>query len=176
MHFCHLQFFIAKFGRIDNINTKYFKNIDYYLLTLYVYKFLNCITSNNLKRCMSYTHFTPVYRIRRKRMVGSFPLSLNDKRCLPFIIDRQRRTSFHSLPSNFEHRCELGIKYRVFHKQLMVFIFFFLSKYLTKDCQSYFAANISPRVQDFLSANLQYSTPFSDCHTYFKNRVNLEQT
>ena len=53
-----------------------------------------------------------VYRIRRKRMDGSFPCSINDKRCLPFIVDRMWKNFFHSIPSNSVHRmhrCELGI-------------------------------------------------------------------
>ena len=42
-------------------------------------------------------------------MDGMFPQSINDKRCLPFMVDRMRKDSFHSLPSNSEHRCEMGI-------------------------------------------------------------------
>ena len=56
-----------------------------------------------------YTHFTPVYRIKRKRIEGSFSHSINDKHCLSFIVDRKRKHFFHSLPSNSVHRCEMGI-------------------------------------------------------------------
>ena len=31
------------------------------------------------------------------------------KRCLPFIVARMRKNSFHSLPSNSVHRCKTGI-------------------------------------------------------------------
>ena len=36
-------------------------------------------------------------------MEGSFPLSINDNRCSPFITDRMGKTFFHSLPSNSVH-------------------------------------------------------------------------
>ena len=41
-------------------------------------------------------------------MEGTFPHLINDKRCLPFIVDRTRKNSFHSLPSNPVHRT--GVK------------------------------------------------------------------
>ena len=64
------------------------------------------------------THFTQVYKILRKRMEGSFPHSINDKHCLPFIINRMRKTSFHSLPSNSVHRAGVNGYKRAFKASL----------------------------------------------------------
>ena len=47
--------------------------------------------------------------MRRKRSEGSFPHSINEKRGLPFIIDRVSKTFFASLPSYSVHRREMGI-------------------------------------------------------------------
>ena len=55
--------------------------------------------------------FHIVVQIRRKRMEEIFLYSINEKCCLPFIIDRMTKNCFHFLPSNSVHRCEMGILY-----------------------------------------------------------------
>ena len=46
--------------------------------------------------------FIPISH-RCTELEESFPLSVNVKRCLQFIIDKWKKTSFHSPPSNSVH-------------------------------------------------------------------------